>query len=205
VTRRTRVNSSPTSKRKAAIRPTSTRTWTLLPAVPAAPDRLGRAQEFRRRWDQKGIALGVTRIGAHAGPALVGNFGGERFFDYTAYGDTINVTSRLETANKQLGTRMCVSATLARKVPDFHGRPVGALVLRGRTEPSRSFEPLSGARNENEAISSYLGAFVKLEVNDPGALAAFAAHVGKYPDDHLAGFHLKRLLNGATGTRILMD
>ena len=66
------------------------------------------AQSFRERWCGKGIALGVTRIGAHAGPAIVGNFGGGRFFDYTAYGDTINVAARLEAANKQLGTRdMC--------------------------------------------------------------------------------------------------
>ena len=85
------------------------------------------AQAFRERWRQKGIALGVTRIGAHAGPAIVGNFGGGRFFDYTAYGDTINVASRLEAANKQLGTRVCVSATLAAKVSEFRGRPVGIL------------------------------------------------------------------------------
>src|SRR3974390_1066657 len=77
---------------------------------------------FCRRWRQKGIALGLTRIGAHAGPALVGNFGGDRFFDYTAYGDTINVTARLEAANKQLGTRICVSATLADKDEGFRGR-----------------------------------------------------------------------------------
>ena len=67
-------------------------------------------------WMQKGVPLGVTRIGVHAGPAIVGNFGGGRFFDYTAYGDTINVAARLEAANKQLGTRICVSATLADKV-----------------------------------------------------------------------------------------
>ncbi len=46
----------------------------------------------------------------HAGPAIVGNFGGGRFFDYTTYCDTINVAARLEAANKQLGTRVCVSA-----------------------------------------------------------------------------------------------
>ena len=92
------------------------------------------AQSFRERWRKKGIALGVTRIGAHAGPAIVGNFGGGRFFDYTAYGDTINVAARLEAANKQLGTRICVSATLAAKVEDFRGRPVGDLLLRGRTD-----------------------------------------------------------------------
>jgi adenylate cyclase len=36
-------------------------------------------------------------------------------------------------------------------------------------------------------------------------MVAFAAHVGKHADDQLAGFHLKRLLNGATGTRIALD
>ena len=163
------------------------------------------AQGFCRRWRQKGIALGVTRIGAHAGPALVGNFGGERFFDYTAYGDTINVTARLETANKQLGTRICVSAVLAEKVLNFHGRPVGDLVLRGRTEALRAFEPVSGEQYKKEAMNGYLEAFAKLEAKDSSALAAFAAHVGKNPDDQLASFHLKRLLNGGTGTRIDMD
>jgi adenylate cyclase len=80
------------------------------------------AQAFRERCWQKGIALGVTRIGVHAGSAIVGNFGGGRFFDYTAYGDTINVAARLEEANKQLGTRICVSATLAEKVQNFYRR-----------------------------------------------------------------------------------
>ena len=48
-------------------------------------------------------------------------------------------------------------------------------------------------------------AFAKLEAGELDALAAFAAHVGKLPKDQLASFHLKRLLNGATGTRIAMD
>ena len=100
---------------------------------------------------RKGIALGVTRIGVHAGPAIVGNFGGGRFFDYTAYGDTINVAARLEAANKQLGTRICVSATLAAKVEEFRGRPVGDLILRGKTEALRAFEPLSVEQYEDPA------------------------------------------------------
>ena len=163
------------------------------------------AQSFRERWRKKGIALGVTRIGVHAGPAIVGNFGGGRFFDYTAYGDTINIAARLEAANKQLGTRICVSAVLAGKVKDFRGRPVGDLLLRGRTEALRAFEPLRAKESEDPSTKSYLEAFAKLEASDPGAMAAFAAYVGKLADDQLASFHLKRLLNGATGTRIAMD
>jgi len=163
------------------------------------------AETFRGRCRQNGIALGLTRIGVHAGPAIVGNFGGGRFFDYTAYGDTINVAARLEGANKQLGTRVCVSATLAGRVDHFKGRPVGDLVLRGKSEALRAFEPLRAEQFGSSATASYLEAFSKLEKGNPGAMAAFAAHVGKQPDDQLASFHLKRLLNGQTGTRIVME
>jgi adenylate cyclase len=163
------------------------------------------AQSFRERWHRKGVSLGITRIGAHAGPAIVGNFGGGRFFDYTAYGDTINVAARLEAANKQLGTRICVSVTLADKVKDFRGRPVGDLMLRGRTEAMRALEPLRIEQYDDPATKNYTDAFAKLEASDPGAIAAFASHVGKHPRDQLASFHLKRALNGATGTRIAME
>ncbi len=163
------------------------------------------AQAVCERCRQKGLALGATRIGVHAGPAIVGAFGGGRFFDYTAYGDTINVAARLEAANKQLGTRICVSAPLAAKVENFRGRPVGDLVLRGKTEALKAFEPLSIEQHESPATKSYLDAYAKLEAGDPGAVAAFAAHIGKEPKDLLASFHLKRLLNGATGTRIVLE
>jgi adenylate cyclase len=36
-------------------------------------------------------------------------------------------------------------------------------------------------------------------------MAAFASHVGIQPQDQLASFHLKRLLNGAKGIRIAME
>jgi adenylate cyclase len=163
------------------------------------------AEVFRERCHKKGIALGATRIGVHAGPAIVGNFGGSRFFDYTAYGDTINVAARLEEANKQLGTRICVSATLTDKVRNFRGRPIGDLVLRGKTEALQAFQPLRLEQFDDPATASYLDAFGKLKARDPSALAAFAAHVGKQPGDYLASFHLRRLLNGNTGTQIAMD
>ena len=50
----------------------------------------------------RGVPLGVTRIGVHAGPAIVGNFGGGQLFDYTAYGDTINAAARLEAVKEAL-------------------------------------------------------------------------------------------------------
>jgi adenylate cyclase len=174
-------------------------------AVACALDLDSFAQSFRARCTEQGAALGVTRIGVHAGPAIVGNFGGARFFDYTAFGDTINIAARLEAANKQLGTRICVSASVAAQVEGFCGRPIGDLVLRGRTAPLRSFEPLRPESCMNAAAGDYLRAFAMLEAGDVGATAAFAMHVGKHADDQLASFHLRRLLNGARGTRVALE
>src|SRR5262245_18640645 len=174
-------------------------------AVACALDLDAWAMQFRARWKAKGFNFGVTRIGVHVGPVLVGNFGGNRFFDYTAYGDTINTASRLEAANKFLGTRICVSASVAEAAEGFKGRPVGDLMLRGRSEPLRAHEPLQDGAFAEPATAQYSAAFAKLEADDAGAMPAFAALVGKHADDALAGFHLKRLLNGAKGVRMQLE
>jgi adenylate cyclase len=174
-------------------------------AVACAHELDSWAEQFRKRWKTKGVSFGITRIGIHAGPALVGNFGGNRFFDYTAYGDTINIASRLETANKFLGTRVCVSASVAEGAQNFQGRPVGDLVLRGRSEPLRAYEPLATEMFKAPANAQYSEAFAKLEAGDATAMPAFAALVGLHADDPLAGFHLKRLLNGAKGVRMQLE
>ncbi|HXI07832.1 MAG: adenylate/guanylate cyclase domain-containing protein [Bradyrhizobium sp.] len=174
-------------------------------AVACAHDLDAWAESFRERWKAKGVNFGVTRIGVHAGPALVGNFGGNRFFDYTAYGDTINTASRLEAANKFLGTRICASAAVADAAEGFTGRPVGDLMLRGRSEPLRAFQPLAPAAFAGPATAQYSEAFAKLEAGDAAAMPAFAALVGAHADDALASFHLKRLLNGAKGVRMQLE
>ena len=174
-------------------------------AVACAHALDGFAEDFKQRWRAAGVNFGATRIGVHAGPALVGNFGGAKFFDYTAHGDTINTASRLQTANKILGTRICVSESVARAAENFRGRPVGDIVLRGRSEPLRAYEPLTEDAFASPAIAQYSAAFAKLEAGDAGAMPAFAALVGAHADDPLANFHLKRLLNGAKGVRMQLE
>jgi len=174
-------------------------------AIACAHDLDAWAEAFRARWKSKGVNFGITRIGVHAGPAMVGNFGGNRFFDYTAYGDIINTASRLEVANKFLGTRICVSATVAKAAENFRGRPVGDLMLRGRSEPLRAYEPLRAEVFAAPAMTQYSEAFAKLEAGDATAMPAFAALVGSHAEDPLAGFHLRRLLNGAKGVRMQLE
>jgi adenylate cyclase len=174
-------------------------------AVACALELDASAEAFRQRWRERGLVLGATRLGLAAGPAIVGNFGGGRFFDYTAYGDTVNTSARLEAANKQLGTRICAGASVVGRVAGFKGRPVGELALRGRKEPLRAFEPLGDKAFDDPATQAYLDAFAKLEAEDPAALPAFAELLGRRSADHLVGFHLRRLLSGATGAHIALD
>jgi adenylate cyclase len=51
------------------------------------------AEQYRHEWIARGAPLGITRIGVHAGPAIVGNFGGGRLYDYTAYHFSTGPTS----------------------------------------------------------------------------------------------------------------
>ncbi len=151
-------------------------------------------ETYRKKKNAEGIELGMTRIGVHSGNAIVGNFGGDLFFDYTA--------ARLEGANKFLGTRICVSENVTEQIPEFTGRPVGRLILKGKTDGLTVYEPQSVDQAQSPATNSYREAFAKLEAGDPGASQAFAALVGQYGEDPLATFHLKRLLAGDKGVEI---
>jgi adenylate cyclase len=180
------------------------------------PDHAGRAiacamaldayaEAFRVRWREKGIAFGATRIGINAGSAMVGSLGGGRFFHYAACGDTINTAARLEAANKQLGTRICVSGSVVARVPDFRGRPVGQIILRGRREALAAYEPLTKERHVHALTAAYLEAYAKAEACDPSALPAFAALLGQDSGDGLVSFHLRRLLvAGQTGVSVVL-
>ena len=166
-------------------------------AVQCALDMDAFATEFMRKKQAEGIALGTTRIGINSGPAMVGNFGGDTLFDYTAHGEAINVASRLEAANKVLGTRICVSGETVARIRDFHGRPMGKLMLRGKAEPLEVYEPLPA--DDGFALDAYADAYERLAAGEPAAVEAFETLAEAAPDDPLVAFHLGRLKAGETG------
>jgi adenylate cyclase len=162
------------------------------------------AERFRGEKSAEGLPLGITRIGVHSGSVIVGNMGGEAIFDYSAHGDAVNTAARLESVNKQLGTRICMSATVTEHADNFTGRPVGDLVLKGRSEPERCLEPLTSAEMSSERTASYLAAYAALEQEAPEALSLFEAHIRKWPEDGPARFHLARLRAGETGCIVVL-
>ena len=161
-------------------------------------------QDFLARKRLEGIDLGVTRIGLHTGVAVVGNFGGPRRFDYSAKGDAINTAARLESVNRHLGTRMCVSEATMERCRQTTFRPVGRLVLKGRSQELACFEPVS-MEPAYANLDAYRAAYEQLDASRPEAALAFERLLEQHPDDPLVRFHAEGLRGGRAGSRVKMD
>jgi adenylate cyclase len=165
------------------------------------------ATGYAEKLNAEGIGFGITRIGIHSGPVIVGNFGGSSMFDYRALGDPVNTASRLESANKHIGTNICISAATLSGCPAALVRPIGHLVLKGKTEAIEVFEPLVAEREKHYApLVEYLEAYGLLSIagGEEQVKDLFSVLADRYPGDPLANLYHRRLERGEYGNLILM-
>ena len=88
------------------------------------------------------------RIGIATGEALVGSIGSEFMMSYTVMGDTVNLASRLEAANKVYGSRCLISEdTLAHVKDAIEAREIDRLVVAGQTKQQVVYE-IMGKKGE---------------------------------------------------------
>ena len=162
------------------------------------------SREFIARMKDRGYEFGATRVGVNTGRAIVGNFGGSERFDYTAHGDSINTAARLESVNKHLGTQLCISGTTVAQCPNHFFRPIGALVLKGKTEAIEAFEPITREEAETPFIKRYNEAFEYLARGDARAKESFERLQADFPQDPLVTLHCDRIAQGMLSTTIVL-
>lgn len=160
-------------------------------------------EEFRKTVPAGVPKIGVTRVGFHFGEAIVGNFGGEGRFQYTALGDSMNTAARLEAANKQTKSKVLASQEAVELAGVDWFRPLGRIVLRGRSTPLEVFEPVPNMD------SSQRQTFAKLArgaiQGDVSAITALNDESASHPEDFALANFVYRLAHQEKGGYFVLD
>jgi adenylate cyclase len=131
-------------------------------AVRAAVAMVSAVHARQEHWEQLGAPRFRIGVGIHTGPAIVGTVGSPNRLDYSAIGDTVNTGARIESANKELGTEILISAqTLAQCAPAGEAfeqliGPPRDLTVKGKVEPLVVHEVslVESTANRAEAVLS---------------------------------------------------
>ena len=128
-------------------------------AVETALDMIVELRKLNDLWRAQGRPELDIGIGVNTGPMIAGNIGSEAIMSYTVIGDAVNLGSRLESANKQYGTRIIISEGTREHLKNkYVFRPLGDIVVKGKTKPVAIFELLG--REGEEPVGVPIGAAV---------------------------------------------
>ncbi|MDP3124682.1 MAG: adenylate/guanylate cyclase domain-containing protein [Thiobacillus sp.] len=160
----------------------------------AALEQMARMEAFRA-WlpEMFGVSHGLpvvnVRMGIASGDVTVGNIGSETSRGYTVIGDTVNLASRLEQANKFYGTRILVSEATRDLAGDTLAfREIDSLRVAGKQETVRVYELLGLAaelsESDRQRVQAYEAGLARYRAQDwDAAEAAFRECLAVEPKD----------------------
>jgi len=137
-------------------------------ACGAALEMMKRVGALQRQWAAEGKPQLDIGIGLNSGVASVGNMGSELRYGYTALGDAVNLSSRLEGLNKEYGTHIIANESTYAEARDagFLFRELDLIRVKGKLQPVTIYE--------------LLGNFTELQGD--GSLAAVQAHLQQFEE-----------------------
>ena len=166
--------------------------------------------KLQATWASEGRPTMKVRIGIHSSSVLVGNIGSPERLSYTAIGDGVNVASRLEGMNKELGSSVCISeAVVASLAGRGIARPLRPIRLKGRRQELMVYELLAIAGTDDPELMPRDGdaELVALsaraaELRASGEVAAttdaYGALLVRFPEDRVTQQLLSALSAGGT-------
>jgi len=126
-------------------------------AVETALEMIVELRKLNEGWKAEGRPALDIGIGINTGPMIAGNIGSDLVMSYTVIGDAVNLGSRLESLNKQYGTRIIISEfTKAQLKRQYVLKPLGDVIVKGKTKPVSIFELIG--RDGEQPVGTPLGA-----------------------------------------------
>jgi len=168
-------------------------------ACDSALEMMDRVRELQKQWAAQGKPHLDIGIGLNTGVASVGNMGSSLRYGYTALGDSVNLSSRLEGLNKEYGTHIIVNESTyeAVKGPDFVFRELDLIRVKGKAQPVTIYELISRKSELSPDLQSLLDAYSEgraLYVKRRWAQAQkiFQQVLDKWPEDGPSRAYWKR-------------
>jgi adenylate cyclase len=165
----------------------------------AALDMQKTLVNLRKKWSAEKRPEFEARIGLNTGEMIAGNIGGKSRFDYTVIGDSVNLASRLEGANKMYGTKIMIGEeTYGQAKEKIVARELDFLRVQGKSRPVRVFELVGrrGERFEESLLTAFTHFARGLELYRlqewQKAIAEFRRVLALNPDDGPAKEFLRR-------------
>jgi adenylate cyclase len=122
-------------------------------AVACGLEMLSAVEKMNEDWKGTGRPTIKIGVGIHTGEATCGVVGAERRLEYTIIGDTVNLTSRLESTTKEYGVPLLASDATVRLLDDkYESSALGEVKVKGKNESTRIFAvKLKGTEVEKAA------------------------------------------------------
>lgn len=137
------------------------------------------------------------RVGVNSGPMVVGNMGSRSRLSYTVMGDSVNMASRMEGANKYFHSKIMTSEHTFGEIKDFFDyRYLGSIRVVGKAIPTKVYEPFAlkgeAAPEVKAMLGHYAAGIEKFYKGDySGSLPDFKAALAAMPGDGPAQFYVE--------------
>lgn len=142
-------------------------------------------QDFEERvkpaWQLQNLPTFDIRIGIQSGLVLVGNIGSKRRINFTAIGDNVNISSRLEGLNKVYGTQLLIGeSTWLQACNEFCCLWVDIVIVKGKTLATSIYTPICYKSKATPELLSLETSLLRVKAhveakNVPQALSELAA------------------------------